>query len=126
VIAYARAQQTVTLDAGSADGVRPQQTVLDGDGLVGQVVSVTGRTCTVLLATDPSSVVGIRLAPGGQVGWVTGQGRGAAGAGLLKLQVLDAAALRSGEQLVTARARPPVRAWYRSVRSSPCGSGRAA
>src|SRR6266699_6796413 len=95
-------QQTVTLDAGRADGVRPQQTVLDGDGLVGQVVSVSARTCTVMLATDPSSVVGVRLAPGGQVGWVTGEGRGAAGAGLLKLQVLDPSALKTGERLVTA------------------------
>ena len=94
-------QQTVTLDAGRADGIRPQQTVLDGDGLVGQVVSVSASTCTVMLATDPSSVTGVRLAPGGQVGWVTGQGRGAAGTGLLKLQVLDPSALKTGEQLVT-------------------------
>jgi len=103
VIAFGQGyQQTVTLDAGSSDGVRPQQTVLDGDGLVGRVVSVSAGTCTVLLASDPSSVVGVRLAPGGDVGWVTGQGRGSVGAGLLKLQVLDAAALRTGEQLVTA------------------------
>jgi rod shape-determining protein MreC len=95
-------QQTVTLDAGRADGIRPQQTVLDGDGLVGQVVSVGARTCTVMLATDPSSVVGVRLAPGGQIGWVTGQGRGTAGTGLLKLQVLDPSALKTGEQLVTS------------------------
>ena len=95
-------QQTVTLDAGRADGIRPQQTVLDGDGLVGQVVSVSARTCTVMLATDPSSVVGVRLAPGGQIGWVTGQGRGPAGTGLLKLQVLDPSALKTGEQLVTS------------------------
>ncbi len=95
-------QQTVTLDAGRGDGIRPQQTVLDGEGLVGQVVSVSARTCTVMLATDPSSVVGVRLAPGGQVGWVTGQGRGPAGAGLLKLQVLDPSALKNGEQVVTA------------------------
>lgn len=103
VIAYGQGyQQTVTLDAGSADGVRPRQTVLDGSGLVGQVVAVTARTCTVMLATDPSSVVGIRVAPGGQVGWVTGQGRGSSGTGLLRLQVLDAAALRAGARLVTA------------------------
>jgi len=103
VIAFGQGyQQTVTLDAGSADGVRPQQTVLDGFGLVGKVVSASARTCTVLLASDPSSVVGVRLAPGGQIGWVTGQGRGSTGAGLLRLQVLDAAALRTGEQLVTA------------------------
>ena len=95
-------QQTVTLDAGRGDGIRPQQTVLDSAGLIGQVVSVSARTCTVMLASDPSSVVGVRLAPGGQVGWVTGQGRGSAGAGLLKLQVLDPSALKNGEQLVTA------------------------
>lgn len=110
VIAFGQGyQQTVTLDAGRADGIRPQQTVVDGSGLVGQVVSVSGRTCTVLLASDARSVVGVRLAPGGQIGWVTGQGRGSSGAALLKLQVLDDAALKVGGQLVTAasvRERP--------------------
>jgi rod shape-determining protein MreC len=96
-------QQTVTLNAGSADGVRPEQTVLNGDGLVGQVISVTATTCTVLLADDSTSVVGVRLAPGGQIGWVTGRGRDQNGSGLLKLQVLDPrTALTPGEQLVTA------------------------
>jgi rod shape-determining protein MreC len=95
-------QQTVTLDAGSADGVRPQMTVIDGDGLVGQVISVSPRTCTVMLATDGNSVVGVRLAPGGQIGWVTGGGPDRTGTALLKLQVLDPAALRPGAQLVTA------------------------
>jgi rod shape-determining protein MreC len=103
VIAFGQGyQQTVTLDAGRADGVRPQQTVLDGNGLVGQVVSVNARTCTVLLASDPNSAVGVRLAPAGQIGWVTGQGPGRAGAAPLRLQVLDSAALRVGGELVTA------------------------
>lgn len=103
VIAFGQGyQQTVTLDAGRADGVRPEQTVLDGSGLVGQVIAVSGQTCTVLLASAGSSVVGVRLAPSGQVGWVSGQGRGRTGAGLLKLQILDpAAVLTPGEQLVT-------------------------
>jgi rod shape-determining protein MreC len=102
VIAFAQGyRQAVTLDAGRADGIRPQQTVVDGNGLVGQVVSASSKTCTVLLATDARSVVGVRLAPGGQIGWVTGQGRGGAGAALLKLQVLDSAALKVGTQLVT-------------------------
>jgi rod shape-determining protein MreC len=104
VIAFAQGyQQTATLDAGSLDGVRPEQTVLDGSGLVGQVTSVTPTTCSVLLATDASSVVGIRLAPAGQVGWVTGTGPDRSSSGLLKLQVLDPhAVLTPGEQLVTA------------------------
>lgn len=101
VIAYGQGyQQTVTIDAGRTSGIRPQQTVIDGDGLVGQVVSVSATTSTVLLATDASSVVGIRVAPGSQIGWVTGQGTHASG-GLLKLQVLDSTALKPGAPLVT-------------------------
>jgi rod shape-determining protein MreC len=103
VIAFGQGiQQTVTLDAGSADGIRPQMTVIDGDGLVGKVVAVSASTCTVLLATGTNSVVGVRLAPGGQIGWVTGTGAGRSGSPLLQLQVLDPAALRPGVPLVTA------------------------
>ncbi len=103
VIAFGQGgQQTVTIDAGTADGVRAQQTVIDGNGLVGQVIAASPGTSTVLLVSAPGSVAGVRLAPGGQLGWVTGQG-GAAGGGLLSLQVLDpSAALAPGEQLVTA------------------------
>ncbi len=96
-------QQTVTLDAGSADGVKADETVLNGQGLVGEVTAVTASTCTVLLATDSSSLVGVRLAPSGQIGWVTGPGKAGGTAGLLHLQLLDAtAALKPGEALVTS------------------------
>jgi rod shape-determining protein MreC len=105
-------QQTVTLDAGSSDGVRPRETVLNGQGLVGDVTAVSSTSCTVLLATDSSAQVGIELAPGGEVGWVTGPGKTPSGTGQLRLQVLDAAAvLKPGEQLVTSasvRDRPYV------------------
>jgi rod shape-determining protein MreC len=95
--------ESVTLDTGSKDGIRPQETVLDGAGLVGTVTAVSAQACTVLLASDPTSVVGIRLAGSGQIGWVTGTGKSQSGAGLLKLQVLDTGAtLRPGEQLVTS------------------------
>jgi rod shape-determining protein MreC len=94
--------QTVTLDAGSRDGVRPQETVLNGQGLVGTVTAVNPQTCTVLLATDATSVVGVRLAGSGQIGWVTGQGTAGDG-GLLRLQVLNASVtLSPGQQLVTS------------------------
>ncbi len=95
-------QQTVTVDAGRADGIRPQETVIDGQGLVGEVISVSAQTATVQLGTDSGTVVGVRLAPSGDVGWVTGQGPGGAGPGLLRLQVLTTSArLSQGEQLVT-------------------------
>jgi rod shape-determining protein MreC len=104
VIATAQGyQQKVTLDAGRADGVRPQETVLNGQGLVGQVTSVTAHTATVLLATAAASQVGVRVAPSGQLGFVAGPGKTPSGTGQLELQVLDGnAVLRPGEQLVTA------------------------
>lgn len=104
VIAVAQGYgQTVTLDAGSRDGVRPQETVIDGQGLVGTVTAVDAQTCTVLLATDATSVVGVTLASSGEIGWVTGPGKSGSGSGLLRLQVLDAnAVLSPGEQLVTS------------------------
>jgi rod shape-determining protein MreC len=105
VIAVAQGyQQSVTLDAGSADGVKPNETVLDGQGLVGQVTAVTATTSTVLLATDSSSVVGVSLAPSGELGKVTGPGTSSSGPdGMLTLQVFDtSAALHVGEAMVTS------------------------
>jgi rod shape-determining protein MreC len=96
-------QQTVTLDAGSRDGVRARETVLNGQGLVGEVTAVGPDTCTVMLATDSSAQVGIELAPGGQLGWVAGPGKTASGTAELKLQVLDThVTLTPGQQLVTS------------------------
>jgi rod shape-determining protein MreC len=107
VIAYGQGfARTVTLDAGRTEGIAPQQTVMNGDGLVGQVIAVSGRTCTVQLADAAGSVVGVRLAPAGQLGWVSGQGAASGKAGRLVLQVLDpAAVLARGEQLVTAASK---------------------
>lgn len=104
--------ESVTLDAGRDDGVKPQETVLNGAGLVGTVTAVSAQTATVLLASDATSVVGVQLAGSGQIGWVTGTGKAQSAAGLLRLQVLGgSAALRRGEQLVTSasvRDRPYV------------------
>jgi rod shape-determining protein MreC len=95
--------QAVTLDAGTADGIKTGDTVLNGQGLIGTVTAVNAQTCAVLLATDATSVVGVTLATSGQIGWVTGPGKTASGSGLLKLQVLDENAdLSAGEQLVTS------------------------
>jgi rod shape-determining protein MreC len=64
---------SATIDAGSRDGVREGQTVLDGDGLVGRTTAVGSDTATVLLAVDPASTVGVRLAATGTIGTATGQ-----------------------------------------------------
>jgi rod shape-determining protein MreC len=93
---------SVTLDVGRRDGVQAQETVLNGDGLVGTVTQVTADTSTVLLTTDASSVVGARLAGSGQIGAVTGTGKSLSGSYLLRLRLFDAnAALQAGQSLVT-------------------------
>jgi rod shape-determining protein MreC len=98
-----RYQQAVTLDVGSGKGVRPQQTVLSASGLVGTVTSVSPSTCTVLLATDPAAVAGVRLAGSGQLGWVTGATTSRTGQALLLLHVLGSGStVALGQQLVTA------------------------
>jgi len=61
---------TVTIDKGRSDGVRVDQPVINGDGLVGHVSAATGGTATVTLLTDSSSAVSAQLAPDGALGIV--------------------------------------------------------
>jgi rod shape-determining protein MreC len=93
---------SVTLDVGSRDGIRAQETVLNGAGLVGTVTQVGPDTSTVLLATDASSVVGARMAGTNQIGYVTGTGKSLSGPRELRLRLFDTnAVLHPGESLVT-------------------------
>src|SRR5215475_13255439 len=48
---------TVTIDAGSLDGVRPDMTVVAGTGLAGRVKQVGRTTSLVVLAADPGTKV---------------------------------------------------------------------
>ncbi len=95
-------EQAVTLDVGSRDGIRPQETVLSASGLVGTVTSVSPWTCVVLLATDPMAVAGVRLTGIGRMGWVTGTAKGRSGAGLLARCPALTAGLAIGWHLVSA------------------------
>jgi rod shape-determining protein MreC len=93
---------TVTLDVGSDDGIKAEETVLNGSGLVGTVTQVSASTSTVLLASDASSLVGVQIAGGGEIGEVAGTGKAMSGSAMLRLTLFDAnAVLRPGEQLVT-------------------------
>ena len=93
---------TVTIDAGSKDGIKTNETVLNGDGLVGTVISVDSGTATVQLATDSSSTVGVRLAGSNMIGSLTGTGQTMTSDNELKLTLFSATAtLRPGSALVT-------------------------
>jgi rod shape-determining protein MreC len=48
---------TVSINKGSSDGVRVDQPVVNGDGLVGTVTSVSGSSAIVTLVTDHTSGV---------------------------------------------------------------------
>lgn len=65
---------TATIDCGSGDGLKKDQTVLNGDGLVGKVIEVAPFSAQVLLAIDPEFTVVGRLAAHGTFGPVTGNG----------------------------------------------------
>jgi rod shape-determining protein MreC len=104
VVGFGSAQSfnhTVTIDAGTADGVRPDMTVLNGDGLVGRVVRVTEATATVLLIGDRNSAVGGRLNSTLALGFVSGRGEIGSGA-VLDYKLVDLKARPNvGDRIVT-------------------------
>jgi rod shape-determining protein MreC len=93
---------TVTISAGSGDGITTDETVLNGDGLVGTVIATTPTTATVQLANDAGATVGIRMSGSGQIGALTGTASSFGATAPLKLTLFSATAtLKAGEELVT-------------------------
>ena len=60
----------VMIDVGSGDGVTVNDPVVNGDGLIGRVTAVTGSTSKVMLLSDHSSKVSVRIVPAGVQGIV--------------------------------------------------------
>jgi rod shape-determining protein MreC len=89
--------QTVTLDAGSAKGIYPDMTVISDGGIVGVVKAVTRSSSIVLLMSDPTFKVGVRIAGTQSAGVLIGQG-----SSKYLLQLLDAnGTINVGDSLVT-------------------------
>jgi rod shape-determining protein MreC len=61
---------TIAIDVGSGDGVRVDDPVISGDGLVGVVASTEGGSSQVTLITDHASGVSAKVLPGGAQGVV--------------------------------------------------------
>jgi rod shape-determining protein MreC len=94
-------QLSVTVDAGSRQGVARDMAVVDADGLVGRVTQVSADYATVLLVTDPASGVAATLAGRSARGRAPGIVRGS-GAQLLSFQPVRAGtAVHPGDQVVT-------------------------
>jgi rod shape-determining protein MreC len=60
----------VVIDVGSGSGVGVNDPVVNGDGLIGRVTAVTGSTSKVMLLSDHSSKVSVRIVPAGVQGIV--------------------------------------------------------
>jgi rod shape-determining protein MreC len=66
--------QTISIDAGTNDGVRENMTVITGLGLVGLVKKSYPNSALVQLTSDPAFRVGARVAGSQQIGILSGQG----------------------------------------------------
>ena len=89
-------KQTITIDIGKSSGVDINMTVISDSGLVGVVKSVTSNSAIVLLMSDPTFKIGVRIAGTQSIGVVSGQG----GSTYL-LQLLDATGeIKKGDVLV--------------------------
>jgi rod shape-determining protein MreC len=102
VVGYAPSQfvQQLVVAAGSADGVRVNDPVVNGDGLVGRVTKVSDRTAQVTLLTDDKSAVSAAVVGARALGIVQ---RERAGSDLLVLeQVRKRFVVRKGDKVVTA------------------------
>lgn len=89
-------KETLTIDVGSSDGISRNMTVISESGLVGVVKSVGSNSSIVLLMSDPTFKIGVRIAGTQSIGVVSGQG----GSTYL-LQLLDATGeIKVGDTLV--------------------------
>jgi len=66
--------RTARIDKGSADGVAVGMPVINHEGLIGQIVEVSGNSSDVLFLTSPRVKVAARLARSGVFGIVRGLG----------------------------------------------------
>ena len=89
----------LVIDKGNDAGIRPGQAVLDAQGLVGQVVSVSALTSRVLVVTDPDHAVPVQVTRNGVRSIAGGTGDAAA---LLLENVPISADIIEGDVLETS------------------------
>lgn len=65
---------TITVDAGSKDGITMNTSVVAGTGLVGRVIQVAEDYAIASLLIDSNVKVGVRLEGSGEIGFLSGTG----------------------------------------------------
>ncbi|HJW41225.1 MAG TPA: rod shape-determining protein MreC [Rhizomicrobium sp.] len=90
--------QTMILDAGKAQGVKPGQGVIDARGMIGRIFLAGGHTAWVILLTDLNSRIPVTVEPGNIQAILAGDNSGAPQIDLLSQNVV----LRPGMQVVSS------------------------
>jgi rod shape-determining protein MreC len=67
------ASSTVTINKGSADGIRKDMAVITAEGVVGKVQAALSGTAKVILLTDPGSTVAVRVQRNREEGLLEGK-----------------------------------------------------
>ena len=94
-------ENSVTINKGTSSGLALGQPVVAAGGLVGSVTSVSSKTATIVLLTDPTFAVGVRLS-GGNVGTAFGAGRGLPLRVTVDTNNLAPPAMTKGQPVVTS------------------------
>ncbi|MDQ6614444.1 MAG: rod shape-determining protein MreC [Actinomycetota bacterium] len=90
---------SIQINRGTDSGIAVNMPVVTGGGLVGRVAQVSSKRSTVLLLTDPTFSVGVRLTTNGAVFVADGGGRG----NQLNVELSDATTpINVGDKLVTS------------------------
>ncbi len=76
--------QVITIDAGTTAGIKTNMTVISQSGLTGVVKEAYSNSATIMLASDPTFRIGVRIAGSQQIGILSGRGNRSA-----SLQLLD-------------------------------------
>jgi rod shape-determining protein MreC len=90
--------QTMILDAGKAQGVKPGQAVIDARGMIGRIFLAGNHTSWVILLTDLNSRIPVKLEPGNAQAIMAGDNSGAPVLDLLSQSVV----LKPGAQVVSS------------------------
>lgn len=103
-------RQIVVLNKGAQDGVQVGQTVIDEEGILGQIINVYPNTSRLLLITDEQQSVAVTVKRTGQRAIVTGQGIPTS----LSLDyVFKTSDVRVGDELVSSGLGGRIPAGYR-------------
>lgn len=95
--------QTVRLDKGAESGVAEDRAVITPDGLLGRTVAVSDETADVLLLSDPTCKVSVRVARSGVLGIMTGLGGAPGEQPACRMDYMGLTAdIQEGDEIVTS------------------------